>query len=391
MGLGKTFVGSEKAMSFYQDILVICQKSKINDWLGHFKEYYECDTVNVYDLSDSKDFERYNSRSRDIAGWSVAIINYDLVWRRKINIKDFTLMLDESSLIQNRKSKRTKAVLKLKADNVVLLSGTPTDGKYERLWTQCKLLGWDISESDFWDKYVKWRNIKFGTITVKQVYGYKHIRELKNELKNHGCVFMKTDEVIYLPEQVDQIIKCDVTSDYKKFVKNDFLEIDGTELIGDNSLTKILYRRQLCSQYNPNKLASFLDIVDSTSDRLIVFYNFTAELDLLKSHINKPVSIVNGEIKDLENYENCDDSVTFVQYQAGAYGLNLQKARRIVYFSLPLSSEQFEQSKKRTHRIGQKNTCFYYMMICKKSIEEDIYKSLLEKKDYTDRLFNKNL
>ena len=86
-------------------------------------------------------------------------------------------------------------------------------------------------------------------------------------------------------------------------------------------------------------------------------------------------------------YENSENSVTFIQYQAGAMGLNLQKANKIIYFTPPLSSEIFEQSKKRTHRIGQNKTCFYYRLICKNSIEQKIYKTLEMRRDFTERLF----
>ena len=70
-------------------------------------------------------------------------------------------------------------------------------------------------------------------------------------------------------------------------------------------------------------------------------------------------------------------------------GINLQKANKIVYFSPPLSSELFEQSKKRTHRIGQEKPCFYYYLVCKNSIEEHIYDTLKLRRDYTEKLFEK--
>ena len=70
-------------------------------------------------------------------------------------------------------------------------------------------------------------------------------------------------------------------------------------------------------------------------------------------------------------------------------GLNLQKANKIIYFSLPLSSELFEQSKKRIHRIGQERPCFYYIMLCKGSIEEKILSTLEMRQDYTEVLFEK--
>ncbi|MEG2253801.1 MAG: hypothetical protein RSC33_00585, partial [Vagococcus sp.] len=41
MGLGKTFVGSEKMFQFNTPYnLLICQKSKIKDWEEHFKTFY---------------------------------------------------------------------------------------------------------------------------------------------------------------------------------------------------------------------------------------------------------------------------------------------------------------------------------------------------------------
>ena len=44
------------------------------------------------------------------------------------------------------------------------------------------------------------------------------------------------------------------------------------ELIGDTSLTRRLYARQLCGLYNPNRYKAFRELVESTEDRLIVFY-----------------------------------------------------------------------------------------------------------------------
>lgn len=93
----------------------------------------------------------------------------------------------------------------------------------------------------------------------------------------------------------------------------------------------------------------------------------------------------------MTNYETYDNSVTFIQYQAGSMGLNLQKSNKIIYFSLPERSELFEQSKKRTHRIGQNRTCFYYYLITENSIDEDIYELLEMRKNYTDELLEKNM
>lgn len=148
----------------------------------------------------------------------------------------------------------------------------------------------------------------------------------------------------------------------------------------------------MCSYLNRERLAAFKDLVQSTEDRLIVFYNFNEELYSMQNEISeleRPISIVNGGTKDLEAYEVAGDSITFIQYQAGAMGLNLQKANKIIYFSLTDRTELFEQSKKRIHRIGQKQSCFYYQMICPGTVEENILHTLELRKDYTDELFKK--
>ena len=55
MGLGKTFVASEKANEMGRPVLVVCQKSKIKDWVDHFQQNYDL---------------------------PVTVINYELIWRR---------------------------------------------------------------------------------------------------------------------------------------------------------------------------------------------------------------------------------------------------------------------------------------------------------------------
>lgn len=107
MGLGKTFIGAEKMIRFHtEENLLICQKSKIKDWREHFAKYYKYD-ISAYDLTDKKQWADFWNNPCNFR-FRVGIINYELAWRRKDlqNLSDFTLMLDESSLIQNESAKR---------------------------------------------------------------------------------------------------------------------------------------------------------------------------------------------------------------------------------------------------------------------------------------------
>lgn len=389
MGLGKTFVGSEKANSFPEKIVLVCQKSKIDDWVNHFREHYP---FTVFDLTNKKQLEEFTGT----IGKCVGVINYDLVFRRSYfaYMNGFTLMLDESSNIQNETAKRSKFILKMKPENVILLSGTPTAGKYEKLWSQLRLLGWNISKDLFYKQYVEmeWIEDHNSGFKIPHIVGYKNVDRLKMKLAEHGAIFMKSEEVFDLPEQIVIPVHSKPTKEYRKFMRDAVITIDGREFIGDTILSKRIYARMMCSYLNKERVAAFKDLVQSTEDRLIVFYNFNEELNTMQSAIEeleRPVSIVNGSFKDLTAYEEADDSITFLQYQAGAMGLNLQKANKIIYFSMTDRSELFEQSKKRIHRIGQTKPCFYYQMICPGTVEEDILHTLEMRKDYTDGLFKK--
>ncbi|KOR63507.1 DEAD/DEAH box helicase [Clostridium botulinum] len=382
MGLGKTFVCSEKMKELDSRInLLICQKSKIDDWYEHFKSLY----------SEYK-VMKYSKQDIPSEGKIILIINYDLAWRREKlkGLEDFTLMLDESSLIKNISSKRTKFILKLNFKNVILLSGTPVGGKYEELYSQIRLLGWNISKKLFYQNYIVTRKIDICGFKVEKVVGYKNIENLKSKLRKHGAIFMKTDEVFTLPEIREIEIKIKPIKEYKHFKKHRLIEIDGKEIVGDTALTAMLGERQLASMYNQHKYDELKAILESTENRVIIFYNFTHEVQKivdLCNKLEKPISIVNGKQRNLNNYEEHSNSITLIQYQAGAMGLNLQKSNIMIYFSLPLSSDLFEQSKKRIHRIGQKNNCIYYRLITDGSIDEKIYQTLLQRKDFTDRLF----
>lgn len=397
MGLGKTYVGSEKMREIGNAVnLVVCQKSKIDDWREHFQAHYG--NLKVFDLTKPAEMAQFMQLAAFHGSLCiVGIINYELVFRREQlqRLEGFTLMLDESSLVQNENAQRSKYVLKkLHHSNVILLSGTVVNGNYEKLWSQCNLLGWPISKDLFYRQYMTWETVKVDGFYRKVRTGYKNIDRLKRKLADYGAVFVKTSEVFDLPEQNEIMVPVSTSKEYRQFCRDKIITLDCQTLIGDMQLTERLYKRILCSVFSEAKMQAFRDLAQSTDDRLIVFYNFTEEYRRLAQvceDLQRPVSVVNGEEKDLAAYESAEDSVTFVQYQAGAMGLNLQKANKTVYFSLPDGgAELFEQSKKRTHRIGQERPCFYYLLYCRDSIEDkEIMPTLREKTARIDGLFEK--
>jgi SNF2 family DNA or RNA helicase len=396
MGLGKTITGSVKLHDLGAEFnLLICQKSKIRDWQDHFQDNFP-DIFTIDFTKTSKLLWRdIIELKKTMAKKVLVIVNYELAWRRKelLNMKHFTLMLDESSLIQNPKAKQTKFILKLNPDNVILLSGTPCSGKYENLWTQAHLLGWQISQEVFEQTYVNWESFQVGQSWHKRVCKrepYKNVLRLKEKLREKGMHFLKTEEVIELPEQVFTTISLEPSKEYTRFIKDSIVTIDDREYVGNTPLSKMMYAREICAFESPAKIDALKDILQSTNERLVVFYNFTRELHKIEDlciQLDRPVSIVNGFERDLVFYESEPDAVTIVQYQAGAMGLNLQKSSRCIFFSPPVRVDHWMQAQKRIHRIGQERPCFYTKLVIENSIENSIYQALDKGFDYTMDLF----
>lgn len=304
MGLGKTFVGSEKLWELNAPYnLVICQKSKISDWIKHFKDYY----------SDDYQVIRYSQQPiSTIPKDSILIVNYETAWRRPelLRLKNFTLMLDESSKIKNERSNQSKFILKLKPDNVILLSGTPTGGKYEELWSQLHLLGWNIKKKVFLNQYTiqEWDDV----MGHFKIVGYQHTDRLIKKLHQYGAVFMKSNEVFDLPKQNEIYIKCKTTKDYKDFVKNHYSIMNDQEIVGDTAATgvtaaavgKWMKKRKVKDEY-------LWPIADSLGDnrfKLAVFCyqnNLpTIMLELTSRYRNDDLSMVVGsQTEDMDSDE----------------------------------------------------------------------------------------
>lgn len=385
MGLGKTYGGLDRARQFGDaHILIVCQKSKVDDWCDAVRDFLDEEPLN---LRLPKDLENYMSGL-----FRCGVINYDLLWRRKeylLKLKNYTMILDESSLIKNPKAQRTKAVMRMKFDHLVLLSGTPCSGKYEELITQCHLLGWKIDPQTYIDFYTNYINIYIpGKWTpIRKFIGYKNVKHLKKRLNEYGADFKLSSDYLSLPVQNFYWSKVNASRDYKTFEKTLVLEKeDGEVVTGDTPLVKLLRLRQLCN--STAKQDALEDMIEGTNDRLVIFYNFNEEKEAIEKICEgRPLSYINGEKVDLENYNTYTDSITLCQYQAGSYGHNLQLANKMIFYSPPLSSEQYEQAQKRIHRIGQKLPCFYWRICTKGTVEEKIYDTLKMRGDYTLKLF----
>ena len=103
--------------------IIVCPKSVVDTWETHIKLYYPEYQIIKYEVP------------KDFTLRTVIVINYDLLWRKKdfLNLRDYTLILDESQFIKNTTASRTKFIMKMQFKNLILCSGTPTRRKIRRI------------------------------------------------------------------------------------------------------------------------------------------------------------------------------------------------------------------------------------------------------------------
>lgn len=127
----------------------------------------------------------------------------------------------------------------------------------------------------------------------------------------------------------------------------------------------------------------------SKHKKVIVFYNFDYELELLRTmcfenHI--PWGEWNGH--NHQSIPEDDMWVYLVQYTAGAEGWNCIKTDTIIFYSLNYSYKIMEQA---SGRIDRMNTPFfnlyYYRLRSRSSIDSAIFKTLCSKKTFNEKNF----
>lgn len=405
MGAGKTISAiqlTERETWNTPTLICLVLKSTVSQWTEELAEQTDRQVFNGYKKSKRDGVKAFINA----AGRKALVIGYDAYkaksgaeLRQYINDneKDVTMICDESSLIGHMTSERTKAVMKTQVRHRLLLSGTPaTGGKMEAMIPTMNMLGWSITKEKFLQQFChvyEWTDPTRPWMTIPIIQGYKNIDKLREGLQEHGGSFITMEEAgVQLPATTEQIISVQTPPEYKRFMKNGIVKIGDQEIIGENNLTRMLYARQICSVYNPAKAAALEELLQQAGDEMvIVFYNWTSELRILQSvcgKLHRPMSLVNGQTKDLKNYQaGTPGTVILCQYQAASMGLNLQKARICIFYSQCLSYSDYEQAKARIHRIGQTKNCNFYNLICEGSIEEDISETLEQRKDYTEQLF----
>lgn len=274
----------------------------------------------------------------------------------------------------------TKAFLKIaRGNNWILLSATPGD-----TWSDYMPVfianGFYKNKTEFVAEHIVYNsNVKY-----KKVDRYLNTGRLIR-LRNRILVDMDFDRKT-VSHNEDVYCRYDTTL-YKETIKNRWDPFDGKPIEQASSLCYIL--RRIVNSDESRQMA-VLELFER-HPRMIIFYNFDYELDILKGlYYGDEVEI--GEWNGHKHQPIPDGKkwVYLVQYNAGAEGWNCIKTDTIVFYSQNYSYKMLEQARGRIDRLNTPYTdLYYYHLKTRSGIDLAISKALAEKRNFNERKFVK--
>ena len=287
----------------------------------------------------------------------------------------------------------------------VILTGTPITNNPLDIFSQYKFL----DESILGSSYYLFRNryAILGGYQRHQVVGYRNLPELVEKV--HSIAYrIKIDDAVELPPFIDETrsvcLETKATELYRSIEKDCYAELANGEVTARNVLTQLLRLSQCTGGYirddikgetqqvSNAKINALEDIIDTCTEegrKVVVFARFVPEIEGIEKMLkNKGIrySLIYGATKDRAEQvrqfqENPDIKVFIGQLQTTGMGLTLTAANVAVFYSLDFSYANYEQSRARIHRIGQKQKCLYIHLVCKGTVDEKILHALKHKGD----------
>lgn len=328
-------------------------------------------------------------------------IGYDLLSYGKIakdwqQYKGWFVIFDECHYIKNPTSQRGKAAnfLTKHSSNFVLLSATPSSNGWSDTINYFIMFGMAKNKTQFEREYAEFEPLFLGNRRVNKVSGWKFENELKRMYQSFSVKLAKED-CLDLPGMVIEEVSFKRSKEYLTIKKDRLLQLENETIVYDTYPKLSAGLRYYANQ--KDKLNYLEMLAEGTEENIIVFYNYKAEKEALielAKKLKKRVYEVSGQRSELPKRDiwfGLKNSITIVQYQAGAAGIELQYANLVVFYTPTYSLQDYEQSLGRAYRNGQTKKVTVYHFVTKGSIEELIYGSLKNKKDFTDELFVKYL
>ena len=282
---------------------------------------------------------------------------------------------------------------------MIFLSGTPTPESFSQWYHQLQVT--DKSPFKHYTNFYKWAN-DYVNVT-EQNLGYARVKVYKYGIESKILPQIQPFIITFTQAQAgftsevnEHILECqmeDITYDIIKRLKRDKIVQGKSGLILGDTGVKLMQKVHQLSSGTCKFEDGTSMVIDYSKARFIekrfrfnkiaIFYKFKEELNALKSIYGSDLT------EDLDEFNQTNKCIA-LQIVSGREGISLKNAKYLVYYNIDFSATSYWQSRDRLTTMERFSNDVYWIF-SKGGIENAIYKSVLNKKNFTLNLFKKLL
>ena len=336
------------------------------------------------------------ARKRDTKEWEGELTPFLLSTNPEINLYENKVVVDSWNNIAKYKEVKNaffifdeqrvvgsgawvKAFLKIaKANNWILLSATPGD-----TWMDYVPVfianGFFKNKTDFTSNHVIYSRVVTNFPKIDGYYNTGRLIRLRNKILVDMDFKRKT-----IAKHEDVFVDYDILT-YKAAGRDRWDPYKNEPILNAGSLCYV-WRKIVNSDIS--RQTALMELFEK-HPKMIIFYNFDYELDILKNLFEEtPVDVAEWNGHKHQEIPDSDSWVYLVQYNAGAEGWNCIKTDTIVFFSENYSYKVMQQAAGRIDRLNTPFTdLYYYHLKSKSGIDLAIARALKEKKKFNETKF----
>lgn len=330
------------------------------------------------------------------------------------------IIIDESQGFSNWTANRVKLLRQIRnqTDYVMLMSGTPASESLLQLFSQA----WLIDQGyHFGNDFERFRETFFdpdGYIMIRGAPSVVSWRpkpgaedEIYRRMSTMAISIQNPD--LDLPDIIHDTVEVHLNQNeftaYQRFRKDMILDMidkdgeiytikasnaavlvnkllqfaSGTLYIDDKHNYKIVHKR---------KIERLVEMMPSIDSPVIIAYRFRAEQEMITEALTEAgyaPQTFDGSRNMVDAWNRREIPIMLLQPASAAHGLNLQYGgHHLIWFTLPNSSQQYQQANKRLHRPDQKNTVIIHEMMTQKTKDAEQLSRLNGKSAKEQRLLD---
>jgi len=411
MGLGKTMISIVSAIeSAVNKVLIVCPSSPKINWFRELACFIPEEEISI--ISGKK----WNPKKYTIINYDILKNFHTLVDGRKkydeneinrdiVNENFDLIILDESHLVKNPNTTRTKIINEISKDinKRWLLTGTPIANRPMDYFNLLKMCESTVTTS--WQYYAfrycaaKKFKKKLKNGKVKDIWltdGASNLEELHERTKNLMLRRKKEDHLNLPPKIVSPYyVELENMEAYNNAFKEylEWAKSEGKKVGTGRHMVELVVLRKFLAQEKTKHTIALTEEAIENGKKIIIFTNFTHSFDILMKHFGTIAVGHNGKMSEkqkqssVDRFQNDPNVKVFVGnlISAGS-AITLTEAEVVIMNDLDFVPSNHAQAEDRAYRISQTKTVNVYYPIVVNTIDEMIYEMLQDKKRVIDTI-----